>query len=433
MFVALIVFALLQMVAGFMIGKLVTAQQTKRSRAESAAGVRCFSRRAGETIRGVRADIGHHREELGRVEEELTCDAKERRNAGETLGETESGLNEPLNDLVLHAINQIVGLNKQLEQRLNQAEDQIRSQAEQLEAQLSEALTDPLTELANRRSFDRELDRLLALWHRKQALFSLILVDIDHFKRLNDKHGHPAGDAVLKETAGRLLRVMRQMDLVARIGGEEFAVLLPQTDLASAAVAVERLRACMADAPFYSESGDLSVTASFGLTCAAPQDTPQVIVKRADQALYDAKHDGRNCGFQRCDGKSKRISPPDSSSRANTLPQRKTDNANVDPRPVLEDQSKSPSETSSDLANTTASSTNECPEKAVPPTRQQRPDDDPLGELLRKQCGIEHPQDTTKPPSDIESTVIMVSDISKELQDNLRQRMAEVVDENTRR
>jgi two-component system cell cycle response regulator len=126
---------------------------------------------------------------------------------------------------------------------------------------------------------------------------SVLLLDIDYFKAVNDSHGHDAGDSVLREFAARVRRNIRGIDLACRLGGEEFVVVMPDTDLAKAYLVGERLRQCIAAAPFYAGEriGTLEVTASVGVASLEfAEDTPELILKRADQALYCAKRDGRN-------------------------------------------------------------------------------------------------------------------------------------------
>jgi diguanylate cyclase (GGDEF)-like protein len=126
---------------------------------------------------------------------------------------------------------------------------------------------------------------------------SVLLLDIDYFKAVNDGYGHDAGDSVLREFAARVRRNIRGIDLACRLGGEEFVVVMPDTDLAKAYLVGERLRQCIAVAPFYAGEriGTLEVTASVGVAALEFADnTPELILKRADQALYCAKRDGRN-------------------------------------------------------------------------------------------------------------------------------------------
>ena len=127
---------------------------------------------------------------------------------------------------------------------------------------------------------------------------SVLMLDIDHFKVVNDTHGHDVGDAVLREFAERVQRNIRGIDLACRLGGEEFVVVMPDTDLAKAYLIGERLRQCIAATPFYvgDRASALKLTASVGVAAMEqPSDTPSRILKRADQALYCAKRDGRNC------------------------------------------------------------------------------------------------------------------------------------------
>ena len=126
---------------------------------------------------------------------------------------------------------------------------------------------------------------------------SILLIDIDHFKTVNDNHGHGAGDVVLREFADRIRRNTRGIDLACRLGGEEFVVVMPDCDLDKAVQVGERLRQCIAAAPFEvgGKAGTLLVTASVGVAALERSgDTPELILKRADQALYCAKRDGRN-------------------------------------------------------------------------------------------------------------------------------------------
>ena len=125
---------------------------------------------------------------------------------------------------------------------------------------------------------------------------ALMILDIDHFKAVNDTHGHDIGDAVLKEFAARLRRNIRGVDLACRFGGEEFVVLMPDTDYGQAQLVAERVRQSIAERPFDVNAGrPLSVTVSAGVTLnESDADTPETLIKRADVALYRAKREGRN-------------------------------------------------------------------------------------------------------------------------------------------
>jgi two-component system cell cycle response regulator len=163
---------------------------------------------------------------------------------------------------------------------------------------LSLALTDELTGLHNRRYLFAHLNELLGRVSDSNGRTAVMLFDIDHFKHVNDRYGHPAGDEVLRELAGRAIRQVRSVDLVGRLGGEEFVVVMPETSLSGAVVVAERLRTAVADEPFVlQEDGTkLPVTVSIGIavTGSDDEDTQESLLKRADDALYAAKRDGRN-------------------------------------------------------------------------------------------------------------------------------------------
>jgi diguanylate cyclase (GGDEF)-like protein len=155
--------------------------------------------------------------------------------------------------------------------------------------------TDSLTAIANRRTFDERLAIEVARANRYGAPLSLVMIDLDHFKELNDRFGHPVGDEVLKRVAVLIDREKRLGDVVARYGGEEFAAILPHTEARAAMVWAERVRQLIAGTEVRSDAGALNVTASFGVTgAAAERAQPATLVEEADQALYEAKRAGRN-------------------------------------------------------------------------------------------------------------------------------------------
>jgi len=157
------------------------------------------------------------------------------------------------------------------------------------------ALTDPLTGLHNRRSLF-EVGRIeFSHAHRMNRPFSCIMLDLDHFKQINDRHGHPAGDLILQEFARRIRVSVRDMDFVARYGGEEIVIVLPETDLAATMLVAERLRTAMAASPMKISDRAINVTVSIGVA-QKDENTLQLetLIARADQAMYIAKHRGRN-------------------------------------------------------------------------------------------------------------------------------------------
>jgi diguanylate cyclase (GGDEF)-like protein len=158
------------------------------------------------------------------------------------------------------------------------------------------ASTDPLTELPNRRSFDHTIARELRGAKRYDDPVSLVLLDIDEFKSVNDRFGHGVGDEVLKEVGNRLREACRAGDQVARIGGEEFALILTRTGGEGAAAAAERTRSLISDSTFRTSAGDLTITVSLGVACAggAIGFDAQDLFKASDEALYRSKDGGRN-------------------------------------------------------------------------------------------------------------------------------------------
>lgn len=156
------------------------------------------------------------------------------------------------------------------------------------------AITDSLTQVFNRRHFDELLAKEIKRYNRKKyAHLSLMMIDIDHFKKLNDEHGHPAGDAVLHEIAALLKDNVRETDTVARYGGEEFVVIMPDTHLDGAAYRAEVLRKKVQDRNFTGHAAPIKTTISIGVA-AHLDGAPQDLVHNADQALYQAKRAGRN-------------------------------------------------------------------------------------------------------------------------------------------
>jgi two-component system cell cycle response regulator len=160
------------------------------------------------------------------------------------------------------------------------------------------ALVDPLTGAFNRRYLDAHLPRFLKHAGEIRKALVVQMIDIDHFKKVNDNHGHAAGDAVLREVAHRIANGVRPSDFFVRMGGEEFAIVMPETSLVNAQKIAERLRLSIANnpIPLPDNAGDLSVTISIGLADTRPdvEGDPNKVFERADTALYRAKHTGRN-------------------------------------------------------------------------------------------------------------------------------------------
>jgi diguanylate cyclase (GGDEF)-like protein len=158
----------------------------------------------------------------------------------------------------------------------------------------TQAVTDPLTGVLNRRALEDRVRSELAYQERSRRSFSVLVLDLDHFKKVNDHHGHATGDAVLVHTATLLRRLMRPSDIVARYGGEEFCLLLRDTDNESAAAVAHRVCTLLRGEPFVSPAATFNVTASVGVATAAVGETWESLFRRADEALYRAKHEGRD-------------------------------------------------------------------------------------------------------------------------------------------
>lgn len=158
---------------------------------------------------------------------------------------------------------------------------------------LESSLRDPLTQIGNRAALEATLHRQLRLTLRSSQPTSLLVIDIDHFKDLNDHLGHEAGDSALVAVVGMISTTLRETDEVFRYGGEEFIVVLENTDTECAQMIAERIRIAIGQAPIHSDPM-VSITASIGVSTAVPEDSRDSLFKRADRAMYRAKELGRN-------------------------------------------------------------------------------------------------------------------------------------------
>lgn len=153
---------------------------------------------------------------------------------------------------------------------------------------------DSLTSIFNRRAFFTLLNKALHQSQRTGMGLAVLVVDLDHFKSINDTYGHQGGDEVLRHFVQTATQCLRQQDVMGRLGGEEFAIFLPGVDAKGAQVVAERLRAAVASRPAALQQGSHALTISLGLTLCVPGDTPDTALHRADQAMYQAKERGRN-------------------------------------------------------------------------------------------------------------------------------------------
>ncbi|TWT31327.1 Response regulator PleD [Posidoniimonas corsicana] len=237
---------------------------------------------------GVASDVGKH----SRCVEQISRDLRAAEDAHGVVDQS----------IVTTALTRIVSANDMLQKKLEKAEKQIKAQAAEIAIHESEARTDSLTSLANRRAFDDELKRRFAEWERKQTPFCLVILDVDHFKNFNDTHGHQAGDEVLKRVAAAMRKSTRTMDIPCRYGGEEFAIVLPATSLHDAMALSERVRTEIEGGVLEHEGKNLKVTASIGVAQISQGDDAKRILRRADDALYISKDEGRNRGYVNIEG-----------------------------------------------------------------------------------------------------------------------------------
>jgi two-component system, NtrC family, C4-dicarboxylate transport sensor histidine kinase DctB len=181
---------------------------------------------------------------------------------------------------------------EQAHQTLGEKHSELQKLSEELRLT---AITDPLTGAYNRRYFFDTLQKLLSSARRHRLALSIVMIDVDHFKQINDRHGHPAGDKVLQTLTGICKETLRESDVFARIGGEEFAMALPNSDETAARQAAERLRCAIMEREIETDGGLLHITISAGVAqYQEPETAIDQTLKRADEALYEAKHGGRN-------------------------------------------------------------------------------------------------------------------------------------------
>jgi diguanylate cyclase len=246
------------------------------------------------------------KEEVRRAQELLACLRKLASNVALELGEHSTRVEEINVELqnenlhipakILDVVTRIVDVNKTMQGRLDQAEDQLREQVRLVESHSAEARTDALTLVGNRRAFETDLAQSLADFRGSGQGFALAMIDLDKFKRLNDTHGHQAGDEVLRGSGRVLRRVLRESDSICRYGGEEFAVIFNRVTIRDVQRALTRLRHAVARTGFDFPGGRLHVTISIGATQAEAGDSAETIIQRSDAALYASKEAGRNCG-----------------------------------------------------------------------------------------------------------------------------------------
>ena len=229
-----------------------------------------------EISREVRRNLASHQSSIAHFKDRIAMMSSDENPGGESW------------QTLCEEAERMLSPTMRLSAQIANAYDEVRQQANLLMT-FTESRTDPLTGLSNRRALDDSLESLFAMKDRYELTFSLCILDVDHFKKINDEHGHLEGDRVLQEVASMIDNCVRETDVVTRYGGEEFVVLMPSTDLQGANIFAERVRVAVDE--------QLQVTVSGGVAQASASDEPQTLLARADAALYRAKANGRNCIF----------------------------------------------------------------------------------------------------------------------------------------
>lgn len=178
--------------------------------------------------------------------------------------------------------------------KVEEMEQETRKVKAHMEEERLRARTDPLTGLPNRAAYDEQIEQEYERWSRYKTAFSVVVCDLDFFKKVNDTYGHLAGDKVLRLVAKVISKNIRVTDFVGRFGGEEFVIILPSTEATETVQAMEKLRETLAGSPFNFHSKPVNITMSFGVTEIREGDSLEDLFTRADQALYQAKEGGRN-------------------------------------------------------------------------------------------------------------------------------------------
>ena len=227
----------------------------------------------------------------------------------------------PRDRAVVDAVSRIVQVNEELTEQLAEAKLELDRQTETIETQAAAAMADLVTGLPNRRGFDDELRRRLAQWQQQDTPISVLMIDLDNLKDLEEQHGKQAADEVLPGVAGVLSETMRAMDLIARYDDDQFAVALPGTRLADAQNAAERLRSAVASREFHVADTPVKITVSQGVAEAQPGDNMGSLLDRTNVALAASHEAGGNCAFLHDGGKCAAIARDDSANESPELVQ----------------------------------------------------------------------------------------------------------------
>jgi diguanylate cyclase len=195
---------------------------------------------------------------------------------------------------LLTEIDRVISSNSTLKQELFHSREILASQRQQIDALKTEVRVDGMTQLANRTCFDEKLLEMVRLWERYEDTFSLLIIDVDNFKAINDTHGHPGGDRVLKGVAYKIRSTLRATDFVARFGGDEFAAILMKAPATAAAEAAQKVCRQIRESRFVLDGEEVKTSLSIGVAEIAAGESAEQLLKRADMALYLVKEAGRN-------------------------------------------------------------------------------------------------------------------------------------------
>jgi len=195
---------------------------------------------------------------------------------------------------VLHEIDRVISSNMNLKGELANSQEVLAEQKKQIENLRTAVRIDGLTQLANRAYFDEKLSEMLSVLQRYSEPFSLMMIDLDNFKEINDSYGHPAGDRILKGVAFKIKESLRSSDFLARFGGDEFALILIKAGGQTASDVARKLNSNLQESRFILDNTPVKVTLSIGVAEADVRDTEESLLKRADEALYRVKQMGRN-------------------------------------------------------------------------------------------------------------------------------------------
>ncbi len=249
-----------------------------RTQTADAARTREVLERLRDLTHNVASDVDKHKALMGRISEELHASDDQEPTA------------------VLRAVGKLIQSNERMQKQLNSAEEKLESQARQIVTHAVEAHTDALTSLANRRAFDKELGKAYRASIDRGTPTVIMMIDVDHFKSLNDTYGHRAGDEVLHGIATVLRERIPEEYLIARYGGEEFAVIFLNAAIETTGNIAEQARRAIGETCFDFDGLKLHVTASAGVAQFTPGEAAASLIGRADDALYASKELGRDCG-----------------------------------------------------------------------------------------------------------------------------------------